>query len=157
MERRRLLPEHFFKYVTEVVNKEDVDMWIKVHNVNTEKLELFFDFINGLYTTIRETYLGDDVIVGDKERKEHFNWCWGRVLDSFSEENITFNPKGTHYEYFWNFFYESYYVNKKEELTEKICDFLNRLFRIYIEKTNSELDMLKEMYFILEQNLTVNK
>ena len=55
------------------------------------------------------------------------------------------------------FFYESYYINKKEENTEKICDFLNRLFRIHIEKTNSELDMLKEIYFILEQNLTVDK
>jgi hypothetical protein len=157
MNRKRLLPEQFFKYITAVVNKEDVDTWVRMNNVNTQKLELFFDFINGLYTTIRETYLGDDVIVGDKERKEHFNWCWNNLLNNFGKESIYFNQVGSHYEYFWNFFYESYYVNKKEENTEKICDFLNRLFRIHIEKTNSELDMLKEIYFILEQNLTVDK
>jgi hypothetical protein len=157
MERRGLLPEQFFKYVTAPVNQDDLNIWVKANNINTEKLELFFDYLNGLYSTVIETYLGDDVIKEDKERKEHFDWCWKNLVKNFEEENIRFKYYGHHYEYFWNFFYESFYINKKEENKEKISEFLFKLFSLHLHKTKSELDMLSEIYFILEDNLTVDK
>lgn len=157
MERRGLLPEQFFKYVTSPVNREDLNLWVKRNDVNTEKLELFFDYLNGLYTTVLETYLGDDVIKEDKEIKEHFDWCWENLIGRFEKENIRFKHRGNHYEYFWNFFYESFYVNKKEENKEKISEFLFNLFSLHLSKSKSELDMLSEIYFILEENLTVDR
>ena len=139
MERRRLLPEEFLNYVTKQISSEQMRIWVKVNNINNEKIELFFDFISSLFYLIEETYLGDDVIINEEEKEGHFSWCWNKVITNFKEENIQFKNKGEHYSYFFNFFYESFYKNEAEV------------------KTESELDMLVEMYQILENNLTVHK
>ena len=34
MERKRLLPEQFFKYVTQPVSREDMNLWVKVNNIH---------------------------------------------------------------------------------------------------------------------------
>ena len=44
-----------------------------------------------------------------------------------------------------------------QERAEKLIALLDGLFRLYIPKTQSELDMLLEIYVRLENNLTVNK
>ena len=157
MERRRLLPEQFFKYVTQLVSREDMNLWVKVNNIHTEKIHLFGDYLKSLHMVVSETYLGRDVIKQDDEIKGHFNWCWGRIIDNFKKENILFKKEGHHHEYFFNFFYESFYTNKHEEQREKIKEFLNHLFTLYSEKTKSELDMLYEMYVLLNESLTVKQ
>jgi hypothetical protein len=154
MESKRLQPEQFYKYITEPIEKEEMAIWVKAYNIKSEKTELFFDFINSLFTLIRETYLGEDVMKKDKDIKGHFNWCWDKVISNFKKENINFNEVGNHYEYFWNFFYESFYIAKDEETIPKISMFFNRMFKLYIQKTKSELDLLSEMYSILNSNLT---
>ena len=153
--RRRLLPEQFFKYVAQPISREDMNLWVKVNNINAEKISLFGDYLNSLHGLIIDTYLGKDVIKTEDEVKGHFNWCWEKIVKNFSKENIFFKKEGEHYEYFYNFFYESFYNNKNEEQLEKIKHFLNRLFRLYTEKTKSELDMLYEMYILLNDSLTV--
>jgi hypothetical protein len=155
MERRRLLPEQFFKYVTQLVSREDMNLWVKVNNIHIEKINLFGDYLKSLYIVVVETYLGKDVIKNDDEIKGHFNWCWDKIIDNFNKENIFFKKEGPHYEYFFNFFYESFYANKHEEQREKIKEFLNHLFIVHNEKTKSELDMLYEMYVLLNESLTV--
>ena len=154
MESKRLQPEQFYKYITEPIEKEEMAIWVKEYNIKSEKTELFFDFINSLFTLIRETYLGEDVMKKEKDIKGHFNWCWDKIISNFKKENINFNEVGNHYEYFWNFFYESFYITKDEETIPKISMFFNRMFKLYIQKTKSELDLLSEMYSILNSNLT---
>ena len=56
MESKRLQPEQFYKYITEPIEKEEMALWVKAYNIKSEKTELFFDFINSLFTLIRETY-----------------------------------------------------------------------------------------------------
>tara|TARA_R110000824_G_scaffold18850_2_gene73940 strand:- start:3246 stop:3719 length:474 start_codon:yes stop_codon:yes gene_type:complete len=157
MERKRLLPNEFYKYITEPISMEEMRLWVKVNNINTEKCELFFDFINSLHHLINTTYLGDEVIKNDKEKEGHFKWCWNKTLNNFKEERINFNTLGDHYTYLWNFFYEGFYDNYNEERVDKLIGLLDGLFRLYIPKTKSELDMLSEIYLRLENNLTVNK
>lgn len=157
MEGKRLLPEQFFKYVTEPISREDINLWVKINNINTEKTDLFSDYILSLYDLVSDTYLGSDVIKYDKEKTEHFDWCWNKTLNNFQKENITFNNKGEHYDYFWEFFYESFYNNKNQEEVEHIVDFFTSLFQLHITKTKSELDMLTEIYNILDTNLTVSE
>ena len=48
MERKGLSPEQFYNYVTEHINGEDLGVWAKACNINSEKGELFFDFTNSL-------------------------------------------------------------------------------------------------------------
>ena len=157
MERRRLLPEEFLNYVTKQISPEHMRVWVKVNNINTEKIELFFDFINSLFYLIEETYLGDYVIITDEQKEGHFSWCWDKIIDNFKEENIHFKNKGEHYTYFFNFFYEGFYKNEVDEKVSKLKNFLDGLFKLHKVKTESELDMLIEMYRILENNLTVSK
>ena len=154
MESKRLQPEQFYKYITEPIEKEEMALWVKAYNIKSEKTELFFDFINSLFTLIRETYLGEDIMKKEEDIKGHFTWCWDKVVSNFKKENINFNEVGNHYEYFWNFFYESFYIAKEEETIPKISMFFNRMFKLYIQKTKSELDLLSEMYCILNSNLT---
>jgi len=157
MERKRLLPEEFLNYVTKRISYEEMRMWVKVNNINVEKTELFFDLVISLFYLIEETYLGKDVIKTEEDKKGHFDWCWKITLDNFDKENIKFNYKGEHYNYFYHFFYEGFYNNEIDDKISKLKKFLVELFQLYKLKTESELDVLSEIYKILENNLTVNK
>ena len=53
MERRRLLPEQFFKYVTQPISREEMNIWVKVHNINVAKVSLFGDYLSSLYNFTR--------------------------------------------------------------------------------------------------------
>jgi len=157
MERRRLLPEEFLNYVTKQISADEMRLWIKTNNIRSEKTELFFDFIISLFYIIEETYLGDDVVITDEQKEGHFLWCWKKTIMDFTKENIEFKPKGQHYSYFFNFFYEGFYKSEIDEKVNKLKNFLKQLFKLYELKTESELDMLSEIYHILDNNLTVNK
>ena len=159
MERREgLSPEQFYSYVTTNVSREELNVWVKACNINTEKSELFFDFTNVLCKLIFDTYLGNDVITNDQDKQGHFDWCWNNVLENFKGENITFREEGRHYEYFWNFYSESFYNNPKDtDVVLKIKDFFGKLLILHLPKTKSELDIFGEIYIILNNNLIVNQ
>ena len=157
MERKGLSPEQFYNYVTEPISREEVGVWVKACNINPEKSELFFDFTNILCEVVCTTYLGKDVIQNDYDKQGHFNWCWKTVIENFKKENIVFKGKGKHYDYFSNFYYESFYMKNNKENTFKIKDFFNKLLILHLPKTKSELDIFSEMYIILDNSLIVNK
>ena len=79
------------------------------------------------------------------------------MVEDFKLENITFNKEGGHKEYFWNFFYESFYMLENKNDLTNVKNFLILLFKLYILKTESELDMLNDIYNILDANLTVKE
>ena len=158
MERRKpLSPHEFVKYIAKPIKPKEMDLWVKSNNINVEKTQLFFDYICSLYNIMSDTYLGIDSIITQEDMLGHFNWCWSTIIENFGKENILFEKDGPHHEYFFNFFYESFYTNKHEEQREKIKEFLNHLFTLYSEKTKSELDMLYEMYVLLNESLTVKQ
>tara|TARA_R100001163_G_C5059130_1_gene195781 strand:+ start:1750 stop:2229 length:480 start_codon:yes stop_codon:yes gene_type:complete len=152
---KKISPEQFLRYVTEHLSRDSVNLWVKVHNINHEKNELFSDFINSVYHLIKNTYLGDDVIKKEEDIKGHFNWCWTKTINNFTRENIFFDPVGKHKEYFWNLFKESFYTDI--ENSEKLKKFFLHLFTLHINKTKSELDMLLEMYVLLDKSLENKK
>ena len=90
-------------------------------------------------------------------KREHYDWCWSKVINDFKLENINFNEEGEHKEYFWNFFYESFYMLENKGDLLPVKNFLILLFKLYILKTESELDMLNDIYIILDANLTVHE
>ena len=149
------IPEEFYNYITEPVTVEDMRLWVRHKNIYVDKAELFYDFIDSLHTIINETFLGDDVTTNEEDKQKHFNWCWNKTIDNFKEENIIFNTEGKHYSYFWNFFYESYYTDKDKRDVDNINNYFLILTKLHILKTKSELDMLSDMYILLDSNLTV--
>lgn len=145
--------ENYLEFITSESYKHQLDIWYKAYNISREKTELFFDFVNSLYNLIEETYLGSDIFTEEKNQKGHFSWCWDKVINDFSKERIYFKERGNHYEYFWNFYLEAYYYVKLDNDIIRIPEYFNKLFDFKYKKTRSELDMLTEIYKLLDQNL----
>jgi hypothetical protein len=102
---------------------------------------------------IDETYLGPDVLYNETDQRNHFSWCWNKTIENFNREKIYFKDKGNHYEYFWNFFFEAYYLTKLDGKQTRIGEYFYKLFDFSYKKSRSELDVLTEVYKLLEQNL----
>jgi len=131
--------------------KHQFDIWCRTYNISREKIELFHDFLISLYELIDTTYLGPKYIQG-KDEKIHFTWCWDKTIENFNNEKIFFKERGNHYEYFWVFFLEAYYITQYKGGDLKISDYFFKLFNLQYIKTRSELDILSEVYKIFEQN-----
>jgi hypothetical protein len=132
--------------------KTQIDIWYKVYDIHHEKIELFYDFLSSFYNLLDETFLGEDVLYKDTDQLNHFNWCWDKTIDNFSKERILFKERGIHYEYFWIFFKEAYYYTKMESKEPLIREYFYKLFDFKHKKTRSELDLLTEIYKLLNQN-----
>ena len=154
MERRQpLSPNEFIKYVAKPIEPKEMDLWVKSNNICIEKTQLFFDYICSLYNIMTDTYLGEDAISTKKDVLGHFSWCWDKNIENFKKENIFFSGDGEHRNYLWTFFEDSFYQDSGEKNVEKIDFYLNRLFKLYLQKTKSELDILKDLYTLLDKSL----
>jgi hypothetical protein len=127
------------------------DIWRKKNNISREKLELFHDFVISLDNLIEDTYLGADVIDDDKKIKGHFTWCLNKIIDDFEKEKIYFKRKGTHFVYFFSFFNAAFY-EKEIDFSESRIHF-DELFNIMEEKSDVHLELLLDLYKILDLNL----
>lgn len=145
--------EGYLEFITSENYKQQIDVWFRAYNISREKTELFYDFVISLHDLIKETYLGDDVMDNETDQKSHFTWCWDKVIDNFSQEKIYFKERGSAYEYFWNFFLEAFYYTQIDGNVMRIKEYFYILFHFEQRKTRSELDMLNEIYKLLDQNL----
>lgn len=144
--------EGYLEFIASENFRNQIEIWYKAYNIIHEKTELFHDFVISLYNIIDETYLGADVIITQEEQKNHFDWCWNKVVQNFEKESIRFKETGQHHDYLWSFFYEAYYLNDNLA-TNRIKEYFTKLFQFSYRKTRSELDMLTEIYKILDANI----
>jgi hypothetical protein len=143
------------------VSSEDVEIWFNMNNMIPEKRELFRDFTFSLYKLIESTYLGNEwdevnettVTLSQEEKQRHFDWCWVKTIDNFKKENIGFNQKGEHREYFNQFFMDLFYNAEKKEIVTNIEKFFIELFDVKKSFTKSDLDMITDVYKRLNKNL----
>lgn len=145
--------ENYLEFVTSESYKQQIDVWYRAYNINREKTELFHDFLVSLYELLNETYLGSDIVTKEEDQKNHYTWCWDKTVESFNNEKISFKERESAYEYFWNFFLEAYYYTQLDNNIIRILEYFHILFDFNHRKTRSELDMLTEIYKLLEQNL----
>jgi len=145
--------QDFAENVTSDNYSHQIDIWCRTYNISRERTELFYDFLISLYDLIEETYLGPDVLFYENDQRGHFTWCWDKIIESFNKEKIYFKPRGNHYEYFWNFFLEAYYFVQIDGDKLKIEEYFFKLFDLKYRKSRSELDIVTEIYKMLEQNL----
>ena len=141
-----------------LLNKQDygyqAEVWYRAYGITTEKIELFHDFVYSVYKLVDTTYLGPDAVISEEDQRNHFTWCWDKTIDDLTKEKINLSKRGLHYEYFWEFFLESYYFLKMDEEEIMIEDYLYKLFNYNHKKTRSELGVLTEIYKLLDKNLT---
>ena len=141
-----------------LLNKDSLgyqaEVWYRAYGITTEKIELFHDFVYSVYKLVDTTYLGPDAVISEEDQRNHFTWCWDKTIDDLTKEKINLSKRGLHYEYFWEFFLESYYFLKMDEEEIMIEDYLYKLFNYNHKKTRSELGVLTEIYKLLDKNLT---
>jgi len=153
--------ENFFNWITKPIPLEEVDVWFNVNNIINEKSELFFDFCMSLTSLMKDTYLGEEtihnetkIVVSNEDKLKHFDWCWNKTIENFKKENIRFNIKGEHYDYFSSFFMEIFYNQKNENVRNSIQKFLIELFDRKTPFTKSDLDLYTELYKLLDKNIS---
>lgn len=152
--------DNFFNYITKNLDPEEVDVWFRVNDIIPEKMELYYDLSYSLFLLIKKTYLGDiessnetKIEMSEEDNKKHFDWCWKKTLESFSKENVNFKKSGEHRDYFENFFFDTFYNQKEKNLKDAIPFFLSEVFQIDKPFSKSDLDILTELYKLLEKNL----
>lgn len=150
--------ENFFNWMTKQLPDEDVLVWFNVHNMNYENIELYGDIYKSLYFLITDTYLGNEnqetkINLSSDDKKAHFDWCWEKLISDFGKENIRIKLEGKHKDYFLNFFFESFYEKKEDDIQIEIEGFIQEIFDLNKKFTKSDLEILTELYKLLENNV----
>ena len=150
--------ENFFDWMAKPIPKDEVIIWFNVHNMIYEKIELYGDVFKSLNTIIVDTYLGDSdfetkITLTDEDKISHFNWCWKKMVNDFERENINIKLKGDHKEYFQSFFMDSFYNQNVAKIKESISRFLNEIFDVNMVYSKPDLDLLTELYKLMEKNM----
>lgn len=145
--------ESYLEFISSESYRQQIDIWYKAYNISREKLNLFYDFVASVHDMIDETFLGPDVMDEEENQRNHFTWAWDKVIENLSKEKIYIKDRGAHYEYFWNFYLEAYYYVQIDGSITKIPEYFLKLFDFEHRKSRSELDVLTEIYKILDQNL----
>ena len=153
--------ENFFKWLSVPIPKDELETYFNMNNINREKVDLFFDILMSLNNTINKTYLGDtndqkiSVDYTDDDKEKHFNWCWVKTIDSFKKENIILNKDGDHYKYL-KIFYSDIFYNKIDGVNQNaIKIFIEELFDIEGLYSKADLQILTEIYKLLDKNLVI--
>ena len=147
MEKRHL--NNFIEYFSKKLSLNDLNKLNTQNKINTDRVDLYHDFIISLVYIIDETYLGDDFIKSEDDVKSHFKWCWLKNIDNFKKENILFGESGSHYHYYFDYFYQIYYKSDKHNnLIDDIIEFWDSIFGLNKVKTMSQYDIFIEIYEI---------
>jgi hypothetical protein len=149
--------ENFFNWMTKPLPKEELIIWFNVHNMTYEKIDLCGDFFKSLNQIIMDTSLGDStsetkISLSYDDNLSHFEWCWNKVIENFKRENIIIKSDGEHKDYFQSFFMDTFYNQTESSLKKSISKFLNEIFDVGITYSKSDLDLLTELYKLIEKN-----
>lgn len=150
--------ENFFNWMVKPIPSDEVTIWFNVNNMHYEKIELFGDIFKSLYHIINDTYLGNTSITETKidlsteDIKNHFNWCWNKMIEDFRRENVIIKPKGSHKDYMESFYFETYY-SPDDNFKESVLKFLSNIFDVNLAYSKSDLEILTELYKLLDKNI----
>lgn len=149
--------ENFFNWMAKPLPKDEIIIWFNIHNMTYEKIELYGDIFKSLNQIIVDTYLGDDIsvtkiILSYDDKISHFEWCWKKMINDFRRENILIKYDGEHKEYFKSFYMDTFYNQKEDSVKKSIPKFLREIFDVDYMYSKSDLDLLTELYKLIEKN-----
>ena len=150
--------ENFFNWMSKPIPQDEVVIWFNVHNMNYERIELYGDIFKSLNYIIIDTYMGEDtsetkISLSQEDKESHFEWCWNKMLEDFRRENIIIKHGGEHKEYFRSFFFDTFYNQSERNVKDSIPNFLVEVFDVEKPFSKSDLDILTELYKLMEKNI----
>ena len=150
--------ENFFNWMSKPIPQDEVIIWFNVHNMNYERIELYGDIFKSLNYIIIDTYMGEEtsetkISLSQEDKESHFEWCWNKMIEDFKKENIIIKHGGKHKEYFRSFFFDTFYNQSEKNIKESISNFLVEVFDVEKPFSKSDLDILTELYKLMEKNI----
>jgi hypothetical protein len=76
------------------------------------------------------------------------------VVTDFKKENTIIKEHGEHKEYFKSFFVDTFYNHPDKSIKESIPNFLFEVFDVDKPFSKSDLDILTELYKMLEKSVS---
>jgi hypothetical protein len=153
--------ENFFNWIAKPLPNDEVVIWFNVHNMIYEKIELYGDIFKSLNCVITDTYMGDSngdspetkIVLSPDDKKSHFDWCWGKMVENFQKENIIITIDGDHKDYLKSFYMDTFYHQTQKNVKDSVPVFLNEIFNMSKPFSKSDLDMITEIYKMMEKNV----
>ena len=131
---------------------EQMNLLYKANDIKFDKCSLYYDFIKSLNKILIDTYLGNEYINSERQTKEHYLWCFNKVIENFKKEKIVFDNTEKLKEYFFYFYEELFYkdVNKSLDKLDKLAELSFNFARL---KSRSDMDILIELYKMFDKSL----
>jgi len=153
--------ENFFNWIAKPLPNDEVVIWFNVHNMIYEKIELYGDIFKSLNCVITDTYMGDSngdspetkIVMSPDDKQSHFDWCWSKMVENFHKENIIITIDGEHKDYLKSFYMDTFYHQTQKNVKDSVPVFLNEIFNISKPFSKSDLDMITEIYKMMEKNV----
>lgn len=142
----------FMNYIANPLTPDQMNLLYKANDIKFDRCNLYYDFIKSLNKVIVNTYLGPEYITTDREIKEHYLWCFNRIVKDFKNENIIFDEVDKLKEYFFYFYDELFYKDKDKSL-EKLDNLPEFSFDFHRIKSRSDMDIMIELYKLFEKSL----
>ena len=140
----------------EQLNEYDIVRKFKSHNVIKERVELYKDFTINLLHYIYDTYLGSEFIKTETDQRGHFAWAYGKVLDEFNSQNISFYGNDELFDYFFLYFKDQFYDMNELQPINYYIRFWKSIFNLNKNKVR-KIEALLEIYEIFDITLETKK
>lgn len=122
-----------------------------------DRIEIYKDFTINLLNYIIFYYLDKDSLSEDEDIKNHFNFCYDKVCNEFLEEEINFKDNNELRQYFYVYYYNEFYKNKKSSKLATYDKFWRNIFEIDLQKDKNAISVLLEIYMIFDKSINIEK
>jgi hypothetical protein len=93
------------------------------------------------------------IVLSQDDKKSHFDWCWEKMIENFKKENVVITLNGEHKDYLKSFYMDTFYNQSEKKVKDSVPIFLNEIFNMSKPFSKSDLDMLTEIYTMMEKNV----
>jgi hypothetical protein len=142
----------FMNYITNPLTSDQMNLLYKANDIKFDRCNLYYDFIKSLNKVIVDTYLGSEYISTEREVKEHYLWCFNKVVSNFKEEQILFDDVDKLKEYFF-YFYDELFHKDSDKLLNKLDNLAEFSFDFHRIKSRSDIDIMIELYKLFEKSI----
>ena len=123
-----------------------------------ERTEIYKNFTLLLLDIISEYYLDKKSLNNDTDIQNHYNWCYLKACDKFSEEGYKFHYNDSLKSYFYTYYYENIYksvkFDTKDNITKKLFEeFWKKIFDISTTKDKHIIAILAELYKLFDKSI----
>lgn len=144
-------PIKYRDFIRNPIALEVITEIYKKNKINTNRVDLYHDFIISLCELVFETYLGDD-LMSDEQRIEHFKWCWDKNIAIYKGMGYNLRNDKKISKYFEAFFVDIFYsaVDKDNLLRSEIQIVWGYVFNYNIIKSREDIENFIDLYGLFD-------